>query len=208
MCGGYENAQLENIRFANVSGAQTGDKYAEIVLKSPSRLLAKPRFDKYGFIVQPGDYALAEFSVKVARSRSDVGHLKAGEEDLLKDGVYQAGMLTVAAGEVVYVGHFGLDCFQGAMPWRYYVGGEADFVDYVSETRKKFRFLKDAAIISPPVPHDATGPGLRFPSPGPLSNKLANTRRPGTPSRWHLSTRKRPKRPRSILRPLSITSAA
>lgn len=137
-------------------------KYAQIDLQTPSRLHADDDFSAYGFIVKPGDYALTEFEVKVARSRTDVGHLRARKEDLLPDGAYYGGRLRVTANEVVYAGHFSLDCFQQPMPWRYYVEGETDFESYVVQRRKKFKFLKDATIVSRPFETTNFGADYNF----------------------------------------------
>jgi len=147
-CGGYDNAQLTDMRFELVSPSDKSPdkKHSEIVLEAPSRLFVNEEFLTYGFIVEPGDYALTEFRIKVARSQNEVGYLRAGRSDLVVDDVYNGGLLKVAAGEVVYVGHFGLDCTNSPMPWRYYLQGDDAFDEYVAALRKKFKFLKGVNI--------------------------------------------------------------
>ena len=148
-CAGYENAQLVNLTFDHVSPAEkyADDEYSEIKLKTPSRLFVNPDYSNYGFIVRPGVYALTEFTIKVARSVSDVGYIKAGKSELIEGRKYHGGILRVGAGEVVYVGHFDLDCMESPIPWRYYLEGQDAFDEYVADVRKKFRFLKDADFV-------------------------------------------------------------
>lgn len=147
-CGGYDNAQLTDMKFELVSPSDKNadKKHSEIVLEAPSRLFVNEEFSTYGFIVEPGDYALTEFRIKVARSHNEVGYLQAERSDLVEGDVYSGGLLNVGAGEVVYVGHFGLDCTMSPMPWRYYLQGDDAFDEYLAALRKKFKFLKGVDV--------------------------------------------------------------
>jgi hypothetical protein len=111
-------------------------------VEGPSRLTRSLRFLNYAFILPPGEYALSGVSIKVARSISEVGYLKAKRSDLIKDGKPDGGSFTVAAGEIVFIGNFFLDCQTGPMLWRYYPERQEDFQKQVAEYRAKFPFLE------------------------------------------------------------------
>ena len=53
------------------------EKEAEpsLVIHSPSRLMVNPKFLNYAFMLEPGEYALSAFSIKVADSITKVGFL-------------------------------------------------------------------------------------------------------------------------------------
>ena len=140
-CAGSENAQLQAIEFSKMSGGE-----ALVSLKTPSKLSARNAFVPYVLLIEPGEYAISAFDVKVARSVSDVGHLKGGNDNLFKDGKPIGGSFSAAAGEVVYVGHFGLDCAKEPIPWRYYVEGREEFDAYVTGFRKEFPFLENKPV--------------------------------------------------------------
>lgn len=148
-CGGYDNAQLINLTFELIPTAaeRSRHKYSSVILKTPSRLFAKPEYRSYGFVIKPGQYALTEFRIKVARSMNDVGHISAMKNELVEDGQYYGGTFTVGAGEIVYVGHFFLDCLQSPIPWRYYSERDDTFAEYVADRRRQFRFLDNAKIV-------------------------------------------------------------
>jgi len=147
-CGGYDNAQLINLTFELIPTAtdRSRDKYSSVVLKTPSRLFVDSEYRSYGFMVRPGQYALIEFDIKVALSMGDTAHISAMKNELIEDGKYHGGTFTVGAGEVVYVGHFFLDCLQSPIPWRYYSERGDAFAEYVADRHRQFRFLDDAKI--------------------------------------------------------------
>jgi hypothetical protein len=142
-CGGYENAELMKLEFDRVSGEpRAPDAKADFIVDGPSRLTRTLRFLNYAFILPPGEYALSGVSIKVARSVSDVGYLNAKRPDLIKDGKPEGGSFTVAAGEIVFIGNFFLDCQTGPMLWRYYPESKEDFQKQVAEYRAKFPFFE------------------------------------------------------------------
>ena len=142
-CGGYENAELMKLEFDRITGEpKAPDAKADFVVDGPSRLTRKLRFLNYAFILPPGEYALSGVSIKVARSVSDVGYLNAKRSDLTKDGKPEGGSFTVAAGEIVFIGNFFLDCQTGPMLWRYYPEKKEDFQSQVAEYRAKYPFLE------------------------------------------------------------------
>ncbi len=140
-CGPYENAQLQALTFrrAPLSSANA----VSIDLKTPSRLFVDNKFTPYAYVIEPGEYILTGFDVKIARSVRDVVHIRGTEIDLVKDGEPTGGAFTVNAGEIVYVGHFGLDCGAEPFLWRYYLESRAEFESWIAQFRDKFPFAKD-----------------------------------------------------------------
>jgi len=141
-CGAYENAQLEKLEFQILSN----NSETSITLDSPSRLCVKSNFLIYGCLVAPGKYALTEFSVKVAKSTTDVGYFKADKSKLVVDGKPKGGTFDVAAGEVIYIGHFFIDCYKEPIPWRFYPEGREAFNGYVKSIKRELDFLNNANI--------------------------------------------------------------
>ena len=140
-CGAYENAQLVNLEFLNLQND------VKLTLDTPSKLSVKPEFINYGYIVEPGTYAISSFSVKVAKSVTDVGYIKADKNKLITDGVPNGGTFTVKAGEVSYIGHFFIDCYKEPIPWRFYPEGKEAFNSYVNSIKKQYVYLQDADIL-------------------------------------------------------------
>ena len=52
----------------------------------------------------------------------------------------------MAAGEIVYVGHFGVGCKGEPTLWRLYVNGRPAFDSYVEEFRKQYPFVEDTPV--------------------------------------------------------------
>jgi hypothetical protein len=139
-CGRFENAQLQALTFTK-SPIDTPDSVT-LELETPSKLFVDNKFLPYALIIQPGEYALTAFDVKVARSVSDVAHIKGSKDNLVKDGKPVGGTFTVNPGEIVYVGHFGLDCGAEPFLWRSYLESREEFEKYVAGFRDKFPFVK------------------------------------------------------------------
>jgi len=139
-CGSYENAQLMKLGFINLATK------GAITLESPSKLRVKSEFVDYGYIVEPGEYAFSEYSIKVAKSATDVSYLSANQDRLLPDNSPKGGTFSVKPGEVAYVGHFALDCYEEPIPWRYYPEGVDGFAAYTDSVKKKFAYLKASDI--------------------------------------------------------------
>ena len=159
-CGKYENAQLISFSFDKVStDLKTTSQTADVTVGTSKRLMVKPTFESYALQLSPGEYVLSNFKIKVASSVSNVDYWIANRAHLIKDGKALAGKFTVAAGEVVYIGNFGLDCFQGPSLWRYYTEGNDGFkkqlADYQSKypyldlTKSKFRLFETTTIGRP-----------------------------------------------------------
>jgi hypothetical protein len=143
-CGRYENAQLEALTFSKTPADSPAP--VSIALETPSKLFVDNKFLPYAFVIQPGEYLLSAFDVKVARSVKDVGHFKGAEDSLIVGGKPVGGTFTVGPGEIVYVGHFGLDCGQEPFLWRYYLESREEFEKYVQGFREKFPFVNQLPV--------------------------------------------------------------
>jgi hypothetical protein len=139
-CGQFENAQLQALTFTKFPMDTPEPISLELV--TPSKLLVDNKFLPYAFVIQPGEYVLTAFDVKVARSVSDVAHINGSKDNLIKDGKPTGGTFIVNPGEVVYIGHFGLDCGAEPFLWRSYINGREDFEKYIGGFRAKYPFAK------------------------------------------------------------------
>lgn len=143
-CGQFENAQLQALTFTK-SPIEASEPVT-LNLEIPSKLFVDNKYLPYAFVIQPGEYVLTAFDVKVARSVSDVAHIMGSKESLIKDGKPVGGTFTVNPGEIVYVGHFGLDCGAEPFLWRIYIDGQDDFEKYVGGFRQAFPFMKQVPV--------------------------------------------------------------
>ena len=143
-CGRFENAQLQALTFTK--SPLDDPKPVSLDLETPSKLLVDNEFLPYAFVIQPGEYVLTAFDVKVAQSKSDVQHIKGLKDNLIKDGKPVGGTFKVNPGEIVYVGHFGLDCGAEPFLWRNYIDGRTDFERYIDGFREKFPFVKHVPV--------------------------------------------------------------
>ena len=139
-CGQFENAQLQALTFTK-SPIDTPEPVS-LDLEIPSKLFVDNKFLPYAFVIKPGEYVLTAFDVKVARSVTDVAHIQGSKDSLIKDGKPVGGTFTVNPGEIVYVGHFGLDCGAEPFLWRNYIESREDFERYIGGFREKFPFVK------------------------------------------------------------------
>jgi len=140
-CGEFENAELMQIEFDRLPIIKNDSEKSDLVIEGPSRLFRTPNFLNYGFILPPEEYALSGVNIKVARSVSDVGRFITKRSDLIKDGKPEGGSFTVAAGEIVYIGNFFLDCQTGPILWRYYSAGKEGFEKQMGEYKRKYPFI-------------------------------------------------------------------
>jgi hypothetical protein len=142
-CAGVENAQLQRLTFSRLP--LDGDA-TTLDLKTPSKLFVDDRFVPYSYVVDPGTYAITAFDVKVAKSPRDVGHIVGSTHQLFEGGSSKGGTFEVSANEVVYIGHFGLDCAQETIPWRYYLEDRAGFDSLVSGFKRQFPFASSLPV--------------------------------------------------------------
>jgi hypothetical protein len=155
-CGAYENAQLQSLSFDLATSPKGPSDKPDLVVEDASLLPSRPGFVNLAFVVEPGEYLLSAYRVKAAKSMSDVGFFSADRATMVVDGKSKAGSFVVAAGEVVYIGHFALDCAQAPMPWRFYPEDKPSFQKYLEVAlrdnpglpieRAKFRLLQTTLI--------------------------------------------------------------
>ena len=90
-CGVYENAQLHEISFVlrNPDGAK--GRVSTLDFRVPQRLVKSDYFTEYKILLEPGEYALSSFDIKVAESAFRVRHLVTGAEQLIKGGETSGG---------------------------------------------------------------------------------------------------------------------
>lgn len=135
-CGEYENAELRSIGFDRQPSKKQGDVPADLIINST------PEGHKnHVFLLEPGVYGISYFSIKAAKSMLDIGYINANRKQLIENGKSIGGSFSVNPGEVVYIGHFALDCAYSPIPWRYYIEGEASFNNYVSEFKSLHPYL-------------------------------------------------------------------
>lgn len=145
-CAGFENVQLQKLTFSRIDSDSKSIDGEDIVLNNSAKLLSQNVSNAYAIIINPGEYALTGFDVKIAKSVTEIGHLKAESKDLFANGKPVGGTFKVNAGEVVYIGEFGLDCAYEPIPWRYYIQKE-DFQSYVDGFKEKYKFIGDKQVI-------------------------------------------------------------
>lgn len=147
-CGGFENAQLRLIGFDKLPSAKTHDAAdADIVLSDAPLVNTKPIFDNYAFLVEPGDYGLSRLEIKAAKSTSDVGFFKVPRSKLLEAGKPLGGSFTVGAGEVIYIGHFYLECKPQPTLWRFYPNGRPAFDEYLASLKNVYPRLEVQKVL-------------------------------------------------------------
>ena len=145
-CGPYENAQLQRLSFRRLTDSSSGQA-KDWELTPSSTLLAKPLFSPYAFVIEPGEYALSGVRMKLALSAYGVTVADADPSKLIVNGQAMGGSFTVAAGEIVYIGHFGMECSGEPTPWRYYVVGRQEFDSYAEGFHKRFPFVKETPVV-------------------------------------------------------------
>ncbi|GMU70293.1 MAG: hypothetical protein AMXMBFR37_26250 [Steroidobacteraceae bacterium] len=169
-CDRFENAQLQKLVFRRLDVDAGTSSHKDWVLSPLSTLFTKSKFEPYAVYLDPGQYALSSFRFKVAGSVRDVRVAEPGPSDLIVDGKPVAGSFTVAAGEVVYIGHFGVDCAGEPTPWRYYIDGAEEFADYVDGFRKEHPFMKDAPVTFRLFETSTLGQPYTLPNSVPAAN--------------------------------------
>jgi hypothetical protein len=138
-CGSFENAQLQVLGFDRVGSQKTGisDK-PDIVIEDGSLLPASQSFANLALLVEPGEYLFSTYKIKAVKSLSQVGYFSGDRTTLISEGKSKAGSFSIGAGEIVYIGHFALDCAQAPMPWRYYPEDRPSFSKYLEVVLKEY----------------------------------------------------------------------
>ena len=141
-CGTHENAQLISLAFDKLPMPIISNEVEPtLVLLSPSRLMVDPVFLNYAFSLEPGEYGISAFSIKIADSISKVGFLTAQRDILYKESKPIGGSFIVKPNETVFIGSFYLDCTYEPTLWRYYPDGRIAFQKLIEKYKKSFPFL-------------------------------------------------------------------
>lgn len=140
-CAQFENAQLRAFGFDRLPVQTMADGVAPEVLIEGSQLYAERQPVNYVLAVDPGEYALTDFTIKAASSVADVKIGRVGRSKLFDGEKPVGGTFHVKAGELVYIGHFGLDCYKEPLIWRYYVEGREGFENYKKSIKRQYSFL-------------------------------------------------------------------
>ena len=82
----------------------------------------------------------ADVSIEVKLGELN-GRAAVFEVNAFEEGKPIGGTFTVKAGELVYIGHFGLDCYKEPTIWRYYPGGREGFAHYKQLIKAQYPFL-------------------------------------------------------------------
>lgn len=145
-CAGHDSAQLEKLVFTRFVEGRLLDEQAGLVLKIPRNREVEDEYITLAVLVDPGTYALSEFKVRTARSIGDVGYWAATSDELVRDGKAVAGTFTIGRGEIIYIGHFSLDCNKEVLPRRYHLQDRQEFEKYVMGLHSVYPFIGDAPV--------------------------------------------------------------
>jgi hypothetical protein len=142
-CIASENAQIQELEFTRmISDGSGGLKPTDLTLTFKNGLLTNNGFQGYALLLDPGIYALSGVELK----KESVRRYKLGADQLIKEGKAVGGSFDVAAGEIVYIGHFAVDCGPEAMVWRFYINGRAAWERYLVDVHKQLPYTKDAPV--------------------------------------------------------------
>ena len=140
-CAQFENGQLRSFGFDRLPSQITADDATADVVLEGSLYYGERPATNYVLALDPGEYGLATFAIKVASSATDVKIASVGRARLFEGGKPIGGTFNVKAGELVYIGHFGLDCYKEPTIWRYYPEGREGFDNYKQVIKKQYPYL-------------------------------------------------------------------
>jgi hypothetical protein len=141
-CGSYQNARIMSFGFDRFPLETVGnEKKPDFVPKKPGKLTDKQEFVNYAYLMEPGEYALSRFEIAAARSRSEAYDFIAQRSDLIKQGQAVGGSFDVRADEIVYIGHFFVNCQQNPTLWRYYTEDKSAVDFHMIYVKQKYPFL-------------------------------------------------------------------
>jgi hypothetical protein len=186
-CAGLDSSQLVRLVFDQQS-PPAGQPPDRLELKTPKKLRIENRYIPVVMLLRPGTYALTGFEVKIANSMSHVRRIEMTAKDLIVDGKPTGGTFRVDAGEIVYIGGFGLDCNYEAVPWRYYIDSAERFEDAVAKFRQHFPYTRDAVVryrlfeserfAEPPEFHEGKIPPIDVPPDAPAPRPARSSATP------------------------------
>ena len=138
-CGTHATAQLLRLGF-DLAGAPKAsvDAPADLTMEDGAFVPGGSAFVDYAFIVAPGEYVMSGFTIRVAQSANELGFVVGRRATLIDQGASTGGRFRVGRGEVVYIGHFGIDCVDEPIPWRFYRENRASFDLNLATLRRKY----------------------------------------------------------------------
>ncbi len=140
-CSQFESGQLRSFGFDRLPSQTTADDAtADVVIQGTADYGGGPARN-YVLALDPGEYGLATFAIEVAASVTDVKTVSVGRTKLFPGGQPLGGTFNVHAGELVYIGHFGMDCFKEPTIWRYSAKGREGFTHYKQLIKQQYPFL-------------------------------------------------------------------
>jgi hypothetical protein len=141
-CAQFENGQLRSFGFDRLPSQTTADDAAaDVIIEDSPPYYAGGPAKNYVLALDSGEYALATFAIAVASSAADVKTMSVGRARLFDGHQPIGGTFTVKAGDLVYIGHFGLDCYKEPTIWRYYPEGRDGFDRYKQVIKEQYPFL-------------------------------------------------------------------
>jgi len=146
-CASYQHAQLLSFGFDRVSGPTRRAWGRHITIGTTNQLMGKPGFVSVALLVPPGGYELSTYKIGVAESISESRELTVRPDELMRNGRSYAGGFSIAAGETLYVGNFGLICMENApLLWRFKSGLARNLTEYKAYYNVLYPFLDMEAV--------------------------------------------------------------
>lgn len=141
-CGPYQKAQLMSIGFDRIPLENaSADKTPDLFFKGLDDRARKQQFLNFAYLVAPGEYALSSYEIEAAYSLSDIDRFASRRSDLIQNDRALGGTFNVQAGEIVYIGHFFIDCRKNPRLWRYYTEDKSAFDFHMKSVKRKYPFL-------------------------------------------------------------------
>jgi len=72
-CAGLDNAQLQNLTFSHIDSNLDRE---DIALNNPAKLFSENSSESFAIIVNPGEYALIAYDIKIARTSAGASHIR------------------------------------------------------------------------------------------------------------------------------------
>jgi|CXWL01.1.fsa_nt_gi hypothetical protein len=152
-CGGFEDARLASFSFDLGADARGDDAAGDLVVDG-----ARAGTVDYVHSAAPGRYALSGFDIRVSKAERDSGGFKARRSRLIANGIPAGGSFEVRAGEMVYVGHFSVECRKQPTLWRTFPDGPAEFQEYLGRIKSRFPALETGKVQFRPMMTAQFGP--------------------------------------------------
>lgn len=141
-CATNDHARLFRFAFDRLPlKSQPNDAPSDITISNTNTVFVDKQFLSYAMLVEPGEYALTLYTMKVVKNKSSGSNfwgMYRNDFKKIKEG--HGGTFTAKAGETVYIGNFFVDCYKEPMIWRYYTE-EKNLKSHLGEYKDKYPFL-------------------------------------------------------------------